>query len=104
MTHTSLRLRHADAPLQNHLIERISELLMSRDDEVPPDGYDRVDYRLEIVFAAYDNEPDDPGQPVADLLTDLIHLCNQKNWDLYALLERADKMAGREWDEWGGER
>jgi hypothetical protein len=101
ITHHSLRLRHATAPLQNHLIHAIGELLTNRAEEVPEDGYDRVDYRLELVFAAYDNEPDDPGQPVADLLTDLIHLCNHQNWDLHALLERADKMAAEEWSEWG---
>jgi hypothetical protein len=101
VTHTSMRLRTADAPKQQELIEKIGELLVNRSPEVPEDGFDRVEYRMELVLAPYDNdEPADPGQPIRDLLTDIIHVCRRKNWSLVDLLAVAEDMAGIEREEW----
>lgn len=101
----SMKLRHASTPLQDALIENIHTLLANngRAYEVPDDGYDRVDYRLEIVLAPYDDdEPDEPGQPVRDLLTDVLHLCTMKGWDIQELLSNAAWMEEQEVREWGG--
>jgi hypothetical protein len=100
----SMTIRHADAPLQKAVIENIYTLLANngRAHEVPEDGYDRVDYRLEIVLAPYDDdEPDEPGQPVRDLLTDVLHLCDAKGWDIQELLANAAWMRDEENREWG---
>lgn len=99
----SMRLRHATAPVQADIIEQINHLLTSHvpGGEVPGDGFDRVNYRLEIVLASYDDdEPDDPGQPVRDLLTDIVHLCRAKGWPIDDLLEKAQDMAQTEDTEW----
>lgn len=100
----SMTIRHADAPLQKAVIENIHTLLANngRAYEVPDDGYDRVEYRLELVLASYDDdEPDDPGQPVRDLLTDVLHLCDAKGWDIQDLLSKAEWMQQIEIGEWG---
>jgi hypothetical protein len=88
--------------LQQTAIGAIGAAVMSK--QAPGDGYERVDFRLDIILqGAYDDdEPEDPAQPVRDLLTDIIHRCRAKGWDLFELLERAQWMAdqeGREWDE-----
>jgi len=99
---SSMKLRHATAPVQQHIIDNINHLMTSRNDEVPYDGFDRVDYRLEIVLAPYDDDdPDDPGQPVRDLLTDVLHLCDAKGWRIHDLLDQAVQMAGTERQMWG---
>jgi hypothetical protein len=98
----SMRLRHATTPIQDHLIEQINTTLIERGEEVPEDGYDRVEYRMDFVFACYDDESmDDPGQPVADLLTDIVHVCEAKGWDVHEFLQRALWMADQERQEWG---
>lgn len=91
------------APKRDAVLKEIDELLRSRDEEVPPDGVDRVDYRLGIALGCYDDDdPDDPTQPVRDLLTDILWLCHGKGWDIDYLVERAEWMRNEEAKEWSG--
>jgi hypothetical protein len=97
-----MKLRNAEAPIQNQLINEIGLLFTSREEEAPRDSYDRVDYRLEVVTAPYDDDDaEDRTQPVRDLLTDIVHLCDAKGWDIHTLVERAEWMAQQERQDWG---
>lgn len=97
------------APKQDAVITSVRELIRSRDSEVPEDGYDRVDYRLEIVLESmYDAATIDPTQdqfdqatPVVDLLSDLQHLAAARGWDIAELFARAQNMREQEIEEWG---
>ncbi len=92
------------APLRDGIVEEIDHLLKTYvpDGEVPPDGHDRVDYRLGIVLSVYDDDdPDNPAQPVTDALTDLLHLCAWKGWDIDYLIEKAEHMRQEEIKDWG---
>lgn len=98
-----MTISHRSAPLQADLKERIKRLLTSRADEVPEDGYDRVDYRLELILAAYDDDdPGDPTQPYRDLLTDVLHHCAREGWPTHELIARADWMRTQESANWDG--
>lgn len=90
------------APKREELVKEIHDLVTSRDPEVPEDGHDRVDYRLGFVFSLYDDDPHAPAiQPMQDLLTDLLHLCAHKGWDIDFLVERAEWMRRQDNADWG---
>lgn len=92
------------APHQDAVIASIRKLMVTEPEpEVPADGYDRVDYRLEIVLESmYDGADADAGTaPVRDLLTDLVHLCDARGWSVLNLLSRAEDMALEERKDWG---
>lgn len=92
------------APLRDAVVTSISELLSSRDAEEVPltDTYDRVDYRLSIVFAGYDISPDpeERDQHIRDLLTDLLHYCAHHDIDIDDAMMRAVWMRDEELGEW----
>jgi hypothetical protein len=90
------------APKQEALIRLTHNLLMQRDDEVPEDGFDRIDYRMGIVLGgSYDKpDPEEPDMAVRDLLTDVLHYCHANGWDFFDVLERAQWMAMQEQREW----
>lgn len=99
---TRITERQRTAPEQQKIIDSIEHLLSTRNDEVPPDGYDRVDYRTEILLAAYDDDdPEDRTQPVRDLLTDVVHLCRSRGFVIDLLLNSARNMADQEEGDWG---
>jgi hypothetical protein len=94
------------APQQDAIIQGIGKLITSRDPEVPADGYDRVNYRLEIVLdGLYDGaQVVDQGEetnPIRDLLTDLVHLCEARGWDVQHELDMAYAAAVSDTQEWG---
>lgn len=95
------------APHQDAVIASIRKLMVTEPEpEVPADGYDRVDYRLEIVLDGLYDGAERAAQrgseaPVRDLLTDLVHLCEARGWSIESLLERAHDMALTERKEWG---
>lgn len=92
------------APEQDALIESIRRHVVTEPGpDVPGDGYDRVDYRLEIILESlYDGVHEEVGDaPVRDLLTDVVHLCEARGWNLYEMLAAAQFMAAQERSDWG---
>lgn len=90
-----------NTPRADGLIADTRHLLHTRDGEVPGDGYDRVEYRMRLALAGYDDEnPDDPTQSYRDLLTDVLHRCFQEGWDIEDMLRRASQMTQMEKNEW----
>jgi hypothetical protein len=97
-----MHIKERTAPLQEHVIETMRELMAGRHEETPEDGYDRVDYRMELVLdGLYDGrDPEDETQPLIDLLTDVLHTARAKGVDIFDLLERAQWMQRQEIEEW----
>lgn len=71
--------------------------------EVPPsDTLERATFRVDFTIdTMYDREPDDNEQPLADMLTDLIHWADVNGVNWRAALGRANRMVEQERAEWG---
>lgn len=90
-----------NTPHTDRVIEAISHLLATRNDEAPGDGYERVEYRMRLVTAGCDDgDPDDPTQPYRDVITDIAHIFHLEGWDLDEAIRRAKSMAQQEQAEW----
>ena len=80
------------------------ELNMSRelDNRTTTDTLARALFRTETLIAAwYDDEPSEPDQAIRDVLTDLVHLADERGIDIHAALDRSMWMADQERAEWG---
>lgn len=80
------------------------ELEMSRelDNRTEPDTQRRAQFRMHTLIAAwYDDEPSEPDQAIRDVLTDLVHLADERGIDIHAALDRSMWMADQERAEWG---
>lgn len=89
----------------NHLASAMQELEAAHDlGEVPPhDTLDRALWRVRFTLAALYDEADDeadPGMPVRDLFTDLVHYCVVEGIILENELAGALDMASQEASEW----
>jgi hypothetical protein len=68
------------------------ELEMSRelDNRTEADTQRRAQFRMHTLIAAwYDDEPSEPDQAIRDVLTDLVHLADERGIDIHAALDRA---------------
>lgn len=69
------------------------------------DAVDVVRIAMSRIFDLfYDDEPENPGLAVRDLLTDLLHLCEARNLNFDRMLESARKVHADESLEWNAER
>lgn len=80
------------------------ELEMSRelDNRTETDTLRRAQFRMHTLIAAwYDDEPSVPDQAIRDVLTDLVHLADERGIDIRAAVDRAVWMADQERADWG---
>lgn len=65
------------------------------------DTLDRAQMRTRLLFEMfYDDEWDEPGQVIQDVLTDLMHVAAERGVDMEDVIQRAAKMFTDEREEW----
>lgn len=65
------------------------------------DSLDRTQMRTRLIFDAfYDDEEGEPGQPIQDCLTDMMHIASERGLAFDSLLTAASTMYRQEIEEW----
>jgi hypothetical protein len=68
----------------------------------PTDTMERALWRMETILAGfYDERQIEPEQCLGDLMTDIMHWCNENQVDLMAAAERGAWMVTQERADWG---